>query len=513
MQYVKKQTKGLLLFAFLGGIMVTSGVVIAIPGIEPSGPDSMTDQMMQDDIETQTEEQFCSSGPAQEGRYVKEYEIPSECTQPLAITTTPDGLVWFAQTGTGKVAKFTPSTERFVEYGNPFWPPDASSMMWGIAYDSDNSLWYTEDRFSSIWKFSIDDQTYARVALPENDPRPLPQRIALINGTVVINDFRGGGIMMIDADGGGGFKTVQPLLPEALAGGYDTDSQGNIWYTNWIYQGGGILATIPQYVINADSGTDFSGDTDSYTLPAEIQTPNGLTIDRDDNVWIADTSSSYFFKFEPDSGAFTRYVTSDPDPSTFGNSTGIIRAPVSQPYWTALDDQGRIIFNESAANRIAVFDPAAESLVEYSVPSKNPHWSDCTGIPDCGIAQVFGFTASGDKIWFTEWAENKIAVINTSEELPFQINADSAEIAASPGQSVQITVQAARASWYDGDIAASLASSDPAVSLAYDGASSIESPLTVTVTAGESATGTYKILAGAQNDEVTVSKYVTLTVS
>jgi len=510
---VKKQTKGLILFAFLGGIMVTSGVVIAIPGIEPPSSGNMQDQMIQDTIETQAEEQFCSSGPAQSGLYVKEYEIPSECTQPLAITTTPDGIVWFAQTGTGKVAKFTPSTERFVEYGNPFWPPNVSSMMWGMAHGIDNSLWYTEDTFSSIWKFSIDDTAYARIALPENDPNPLPQRIALIDDTIVINDFRGGSIVMLDADSEVGYKTVHSLLPEALAGGHDTDSQGNIWYTNWIYQGDGVLVTIPQYVIDVDSGVDFSDDTDSYTLPAEIQTPNGLVIDKNDMVWIADTSSSYFFKFDPGLGTFTRYVTSDPDPSTFGNSTGIIRAPVSQPYWMALDDQGRLIFNESAANRMAVFDPVTESLVEYYVPSKNPHWSDCTGIPDCGIAQVFGFTVSGDMIWFTEWAENKIGVIDTSKELPFQINVDSADIAAIPGQSVQVTVQASRAPWYDGDIVISAASNDPTVSLSYNEASNIESASTITITADENSSGTYKILIGAQNDEVVVSEYVTLTVA
>ena len=32
---MKKKTKGILAFAFLGGIMVTSGVTIAIPGIIP----------------------------------------------------------------------------------------------------------------------------------------------------------------------------------------------------------------------------------------------------------------------------------------------------------------------------------------------------------------------------------------------------------------------------------------------------------------------------------------------
>jgi len=37
------------------------------------------------------------------------------------------------------------------------------------------------------------------------------------------------------------------------------------------------------------------------------------------------------------------------------------------------DENGRIVFNEQTANRLAFFDPADESLVEYLVPSKNPH--------------------------------------------------------------------------------------------------------------------------------------------
>jgi virginiamycin B lyase len=32
------------------------------------------------------------------------------------------GNVWFAQSNTGKLAKFDPSSESFTEYDNPLWP-------------------------------------------------------------------------------------------------------------------------------------------------------------------------------------------------------------------------------------------------------------------------------------------------------------------------------------------------------------------------------------------------------
>jgi len=35
--------------------------------------------------------------------------------------------------------------------------------------------------------------------------------------------------------------------------------------------------------------------------------------------------------------------------------------------------------NEHNANRIGVFNPSSETLVEYTVPSRNPNWADCEG--------------------------------------------------------------------------------------------------------------------------------------
>ena len=33
----------------------------------------------------------------------------------------------------------------------------------------------------------------------------------------------------------------------------------------------------------------------------DLNTANGLSIDENDNIWIVDTSSSFFFKFDPNS--------------------------------------------------------------------------------------------------------------------------------------------------------------------------------------------------------------------
>ena len=97
--------------------------------------------------------------------------------------------------------------------------------------------------------------------------------------------------------------------------------------------------------------------------------------------------------------------------------------------------------NEQTANRIGVFNPSTETLTEYTVPSRNANWADCEGIDYCGVAQVFDFAAYGEKIWFTEWVENNIGVVDTSIPLPFSVDTDKGEMTLKKGQTAQIMLK------------------------------------------------------------------------
>ena len=124
--------KGIIFFAVVAGIMLSSGVTIAINPAQWFGPTTvMEDELTDEEFDALGLElgynddqalQFCSTNEyAMSNEYVKEYKIPTACTQPLAITVDHNGMVWFAQTGTGKVAQFDPLTETFTEYANPVW--------------------------------------------------------------------------------------------------------------------------------------------------------------------------------------------------------------------------------------------------------------------------------------------------------------------------------------------------------------------------------------------------------
>ena len=134
---MKTRKKGILFFAVVAGIMLSSAVTLAVNPAQWFDDSSDFDEIPTAeefdafDLDALGLElgysgdellQFCSTNElAMSNEYVKEYKIPTACTQPLAITVDHNGIVWFAQTNTGKVAKFDPLTETFTEYDNSVW--------------------------------------------------------------------------------------------------------------------------------------------------------------------------------------------------------------------------------------------------------------------------------------------------------------------------------------------------------------------------------------------------------
>ena len=532
---MKRRTKGILAFVFLGGIMITSGFLAAIPksGPEVENPEITITGTPADNFPDVQRAQFCGSSIAKSTDYVQEYSIPTPCTNPLAIVTDYDGNVWFAQTNTGKVAKFDPITKTFSEYDNPSWPKGARSMMWGIDYAPDGSVWYTDEAFDSVWKFSTIEEKYERLGYPSEEDS-LPQRILVDGSQIIINDFTGNKLTLLNPTQSSeevNYISIPSPVDNSVTAGFAVDASDNIWYTNWLFQQGGVLVKFNQtdYLDTvASSGEQFLGLLDFiqiYQLPPELLTPNGAAVGNDGTIWLADTTSSSFFNFDPLTEQFTQYVTAEPILSTYGNQTGIVKTPISRPYWIETDDQGRIVFNGQTANTISVMDPKSQSLVEYQIPSKNPYWGDCdpgTGmmIADCGLAQIFDFTVDGEKIWFTEWVENNIGVVDTSIKLPLNVETKQREISIKTGESTDLGfVIQSQSETSLSDISPIISKTNQLLSIS----SSV--PKKIALNPNESMTidatisadknimpGTYKILVGAQMPDVSVSEFITLII-
>jgi virginiamycin B lyase len=534
---MKQKTKGYLAFAFLGGILLTSTVLFALP----PPPATMTEEEVameeqgftitntpMDNFPDEQRATFCGSSSAKFTSYVKEYEIPTACTQPLAIKAAPDGNIWFVESNTGQIAKFDPISEQFTEFENELWPENARTMSWGMDYSSDGAMWYTDGNFDTIWRFDTIDETYDAVQYPVSEDGSLPQKLSIHGSNIIVNDFTGSKITFFDLSQNTDeitYSSIVAPIPNSFTGDFGVDSENNLWYTNWVPETTGLLLkfNIEKYRQDsylASTGVEITLENyfEIYDFPKDLNTANGLAIDENDNVWIVDTASSFFFKFDPNTEQFTKFVTSPPQKSTYGNTTGIIKSPISRPYWSQTDMSGNLFFNEQTSNQLAVFDIDNSQLVEYMVPSKNPNWADCEDESDsnCGVAQIFGFDVIEDEIWFTEWAENKIGVVDLKQPLPFSIMANTESIILKKGETKTIILgvgylsNVSEVSFHSAHTASTATtSSDIIVSHIMNESNEI----IVSVTASQIAlSGDYKLLLGIYNSEINVSKYIDVTI-
>ena len=535
--------KGIFVVIFFGGILLTSTVLFALPPPAPTMSEAEYEAEMtktgtpMDNFPDDQRATFCGVEDAKSNSYITEYKIPTVCSQPLAIKVTPDGNVWFVETNAGRIAKFNPVSEKFTEFENELWPEQARSMSWGMDYSPDGSLWYTDGRFNTIWKFSTINETYEPISYPVgsadselNIDDALPQKLEIDGSNIFVNDFTGGKITVFGLTQNIAeqkYVSILNPIPDGFTGDFAVDSEDYLWYTNWIPEKTGFLVKfdLEKYQMDASSDVDETTTLENYIdvfdFPIGLNTANGLTIDFDDNVWIVDTSSSFFFKFNPETEEFTKYVTTVPDITTFGNATGLIKSPISRPYWIQTDNNGNIVFNEQTSNQIAIFDKHNESLIEYMIPSKNPNWADCgfSSKSNCGISQVFGFDVIEGKIWFTEWAENNIGVVDTRKPLPFSLEFDKESLSLKKGQSEKITMSVTYKDISDSvkikssHTASSTTNFSDIIITSSDIIQGNTEDVIFTILANDLAlSGDYKVLLGIANDDVTITQYIDVSI-
>lgn len=512
---------GIIVAAFFGFILLSSTIFFGIAPPAPERPEMPEpDQVTitntpQDNYPDVQRAMFCGQGEPKANTYITEYRVPTVCTQPLAITTAPDGGVWFAESNTGNLARFDPNTQIITEFENPLWDDSQRSMIWGIDYD-DGFLWYTDETNDSLWRFDVGTGTYQQFRLPTTVDA-FPQLLRVQGADIIVNDLLGNALAVVDAsnvEAGLVYNAIPSNTTGAVTAGFALDRDGTIWYTNWVDRGGGILVNVDPDVVK---GLDVAEPL-IVELPLALRTPNGATVDHSGNVWLADTSSSYFFMYDRASGEFTHYVTSRPDLLSYGNVTGIIPTPISRPYWMETSDQGDIIFNEQTSNRIGVMDPRMERLVEYSIPSRNPFWSDCGGDPACGISQTLSIAVDGSEVWFTEWAENNIGVLDTAKPLPFDISLLTTRMVLSPGESARMEYVVVSDTERPVAIEPVMSNTHtflypnphlpPQINILED----VQLVTLDVVSTEEALPGVYKILLGAESGAVSVSRYLTVEI-
>ncbi len=362
--------------------------------------------------------------------YIKEFQLPNKSGAPVAIKVK-DGKVWFANNNERKIVKFDPISESFEEFKIPLDSNNNIISIWSIEFDTNGNLWFQDASTNSIWRLFVNEGRFEQYIIPSTNltlGTSYPINLAIINDKIYFAEIFGKKIGILDPNSvkdksSNGIKEIEISTNLETIGPLAVDNDNNVWFTALTYP---IKGELYKLDINTLSLT-------RYDLPKDINSPVGIAIDKYNRLWISDHGTSAIFVFNTLDNTTYNIVTSKPiketSPYLYNECLktnkqelcGGIRA--SLPYWNIIVDN-KLIFNEHYGNTIGVLDIDNLTLIEYIVPTMNSSFAKCDNYEPCGIANVLRFDVEKDKVWFTEWSEGKIGVLDMSKEVPISLDTD-----------------------------------------------------------------------------------------
>jgi virginiamycin B lyase len=363
---------------------------------------------------------------SRQSSFIKEYPVPLPERGLKGITTDSQGNAWFyhATNRSSTIIKLDIASNRFTQYnvgGNTTVDNFIINLAGGqILYDnSRNALWFTDARTNSIGKFdisSISNNSSSKVELI-NIPTPKAGPMGIVlspdRKTIWFTEITGDKIASLDTISN---KVTEYPTGENTGPTFLTfDNKGVLWVT--MSYSHNILRVEPWALVPGRTSFGMS-----YIMLPEHDTfsPFGIAI-------VGGVSSG------TSAGAKQKIFFSDHGSSRVVSSLGgdINSNPFQQPsssyisYWTSpsqvypttlpgqiVNDkaQKNIYFPEHGGNRIAKINVESGEMTEYDIP---------TGPLSTTI--FIALSDDGKKVWFTEWASNKVGYLDTTIPIPFNM--------------------------------------------------------------------------------------------
>ena len=184
---------------------------------------------------------------------------------------------------------------------------------------------------------------------------------------------------------------------------------------------------------------------DSFNMPSELDSPVGIAVDNNHNLWVTDHATNMFFMLNATNGRITTYATSRASPLIYGvnDTNNVPEGAYTLPYWIEKGSDGSVWFNEHEGNKIARFEPSNDTLYEYWIPTQDRQWGNCPpNSQTCGIANALQFsTGQNGQTRFTEWSQNNIGRLGTNyKQLPFSVSVFPQDLTIKRGHAVDIKV-------------------------------------------------------------------------
>jgi streptogramin lyase len=284
-----------------------------------------------------------------------EFRIPTYAWSG-AITTGPDGALWFLDSGGNRVRRVT-TAGVFTDYAIP---TANSGGFRSIVAGADGALWFTESNVNKIGRITT---AGAVTEFPVPTPSSVPTSITRgADGNVWFTENATNKIARLTPDG---VFTEFPLPTDVgHPGTIILGSDNNLWLT-------GVSAIVRMTMTGAATVFPLSS---PFNADAIASGPDG-------NLWFVEQSGNKIGRIST-LGALTEFP--------FPGSMDFV--------WNlAFGSDNNLYFVESVQNKIVRMTPGG-AFTEYDVPSANASPMFLTRGPD-------------GNIWFTETSVNKVAVL------------------------------------------------------------------------------------------------------
>jgi len=317
-----------------------------------------------------------------------EFTLPTPMRSPTAPTVASDGSVWFAEESVPGVAHFYPANRTLVEYAWPFaysTPPSPDGLCgektstWGVVL-WDGKVWATDSSGNQLVALDPSTGAFSTVNIPTKSVFPYTLTPGP-NGSLWFTELftgelgvlsQNGTVRQYPVPGGASAEPAQIIFANSTTGYYSA-----VWASNPL--GGGV------YSFNT---THFAPE---LLGGQHLIDPNSLTMGSG-AIWVALHGSSSVASYNLTTKAWSYYPT-----------TPIAWAETTLPYF--VDANGSSIWlNEHYGNRMAVIDPANDSLTEYSESSQATNGTT--------IGNTLTFGVGGGRAWFAELTGNVLGYVD-----------------------------------------------------------------------------------------------------
>ncbi len=339
-----------------------------------------------------------------QSNFIHEFNLPPSIDQHglKGITTDSKGNPWFYdQTNeTSTIMQFNPTNNTFSSYpvkGKTITDNPVINLAGGqLIYDQKrNSIWFTDARLNALGSIALQNGSITLDKIPTNNSGIMGIVLSPDNKTIWFTEIIGNKIGSFDIES----RTIVEFPTGDLTGPtlLSFDNRGELWVT--MSYSNSVLKVEPWLLV---PGSRANGMSEIKLEKPDIFSPFGIAITQNKHntsrIFLSDHGSSRVIvsNLSSELKNYTSYWTS---PSQ--------AYPASLPSQVISDKFGNIYFPQHGGNRISKISASTGLMTEFDIP---------TG----PLATVVYIEVAPDasKVWFTEWASNRISYLDNTLEVP-----------------------------------------------------------------------------------------------